>query len=71
MDANGKFVPSVALKHAEMYADGDAEKIKVAKEILDACSGISVSSDHCEAATEYGKCFMEQAKSHGLGEFDY
>ncbi|XP_075156770.1 general odorant-binding protein 28a-like [Haematobia irritans] len=70
MDSNGKFVPAVALKHAEAYSDGAADKVKVAQEIIDACAGITVSGDHCEAAEDYGKCFMEQAQAHGLSEFN-
>ncbi|XP_013101527.2 general odorant-binding protein 28a [Stomoxys calcitrans] len=69
MDSQGKFVSSVALQHAETYSDGAADQMKMAQEIIDACSGIAVPSDHCEAAEEYGKCFMEQAKAHGLSEF--
>ncbi|XP_017469008.1 PREDICTED: general odorant-binding protein 28a-like [Rhagoletis zephyria] len=71
MDDGGKFVKSVALEHASTFTDGDAEKMKTANEITDACAGIAVPDDHCEAAEIYGKCFMEQAKAHGLDKFEF
>ncbi|XP_073828654.1 general odorant-binding protein 28a-like [Musca autumnalis] len=68
MDPSGRFVPEVALKHANKMADGSADKIKLASEIINACANIEVSSEHCQAAEDYGKCFMEQAKAHGIDE---
>ncbi|XP_005188786.1 general odorant-binding protein 28a-like [Musca domestica] len=68
MDASGKFVTDVALKHAEKVTDGAADKMKVASEIINACAGIEVSSDHCQAAEDYGKCFKQQASAHGINE---
>ncbi|KAM7347923.1 general odorant-binding protein 28a-like isoform 2-T3 [Cochliomyia hominivorax] len=68
MDNNGKFVKDVATSHAEKYTDGDADKMKIAHEIIDACSGIEVSDDHCEAAEQYGKCFKDESIAHGLKE---
>lgn len=70
MDANGKFVKDVAVKHAEMYTEGDADKMKTAHEIIDACAGLTVPGDACEAAEQYGKCFKEQATAHGLTDFE-
>ncbi|XP_061397299.1 general odorant-binding protein 28a-like [Musca vetustissima] len=70
IDANGKFAPSVALKHAEMYTEGADDKMKIAREIIDACAKISVSDDHCEAAEEYCKCLHEQALAHGVEDID-
>ena len=66
MDNNGKFVKDVAVSHAEKYTEGAEDKMKIAHEIIDACSGIEVAADHCEAAEQYGKCFHEQALAHGL-----
>lgn len=66
MDNNGKFVKDVAIAHAETYTDGAEDKMKIANEIINACSGIDVDTDHCEAAEQYGKCFHEQALAHGL-----
>lgn len=71
MDNNGKFVKSVAEEHAQIYTDGDADKMKIAHEIIDACAGIPVPDDPCEAAEVYGKCFLEQAKAHGIEKFDF
>ncbi|XP_073828459.1 general odorant-binding protein 28a-like [Musca autumnalis] len=70
MDANGKFVADVAEKHAAKITDGSADKMKMAREIISACANIEVSSDHCEAAEAYGKCFKDQAAAHGINE-DY
>lgn len=70
MDNNGKFVPAVALKHAEMHTEGAADKMKIAQEIIDVCNAVSVSDDHCEAAEEYCKCFKEQAMAHGIENFE-
>ncbi|KNC26763.1 Pheromone-binding protein-related protein 5 [Lucilia cuprina] len=66
MDNNGKFVKEVALSHAEKYTDGAEDKMKIAQEIIDACSGIDVPDDHCEAAEKYGKCFKDESLAHGL-----
>nr|QKN21094.1 odorant-binding protein [Bactrocera correcta] len=71
MDSNGKFVKSVADQHAQDFTDGDADKLKTAREIIDACADIAVPDDHCEATEVYGKCFMEQAKAHGIQKFDF
>ncbi|XP_061388794.1 general odorant-binding protein 28a-like [Musca vetustissima] len=68
MDENGKFVADVAEKHAAKITDGSAERMKMAREIIDACANIEVSSDHCEAAETYGKCFKDQAAAHGINE---
>ncbi|XP_061402802.1 general odorant-binding protein 28a-like [Musca vetustissima] len=68
MDGSGKFVTEVALKHAEKVTDGNADKMKVATEIINACANFEVSSDHCQAAEEYGKCFKQQANAHGINE---
>ncbi|XP_061388772.1 general odorant-binding protein 28a-like [Musca vetustissima] len=68
MDASGKFAAEVALKHAEKVTDGNADKMKVASEIINACANIEVSSDHCQAAEEYGKCFKQHANAHGINE---
>ncbi|XP_061397303.1 general odorant-binding protein 28a-like [Musca vetustissima] len=68
MDASGKFATEVALKHAEKVTDGNADKMKVASEIINACANIEVSSDHCQAAEDYGKCFKQQANAHGINE---
>ncbi|XP_061397298.1 general odorant-binding protein 28a-like [Musca vetustissima] len=68
MDASGKFATEVALKHAEKVTDGNADKMKVASEIINACANIEVSSDPCQAAEDYGKCFKQQANAHGINE---
>ncbi|XP_058974433.1 general odorant-binding protein 28a-like [Musca domestica] len=68
MNDSGKFVSDVALKHAEKVTNGAADKMKVATEIINACAGIEVSSDHCQAAEDYGKCFKQQANAHGIDE---
>ncbi|XP_061402800.1 general odorant-binding protein 28a-like, partial [Musca vetustissima] len=68
MDVSGKFATEAALKHAEKVTDGNADKMKVASEIINACANIEVSSDHCQAAEEYGKCFKQQANAHGINE---
>ncbi|XP_075157290.1 general odorant-binding protein 28a-like [Haematobia irritans] len=70
MDSNGKFVPEVAEKHASEMTDGTSDRMKIAREIINACAKIDVSSDHCEAAEQYGKCFKEQADAHGIKD-DY
>ncbi|XP_059223617.1 general odorant-binding protein 28a [Stomoxys calcitrans] len=70
MNSNGKFVPEVAEKHAAKMTDGSADRLKMAREIINACANIEVSSDHCEAAEQYGKCFKDQADAHGIKE-DY
>ncbi|KNC26762.1 Pheromone-binding protein-related protein 5 [Lucilia cuprina] len=72
MDNNGKFLKDVALTHAHKYTDGSEERMKIAHEIIDNCSSIDVSDDHCEAAEQYGKCFSDQAKAHNIkDDFDY
>ncbi|XP_049311677.1 general odorant-binding protein 28a-like [Bactrocera dorsalis] len=71
MDSNGKFVKSVADQHAQDVTDGDADKLKTAREIIDACADIAVPDDHCEAAEVYGKCFVKQAIAHGFQKFDF
>lgn len=71
MDSNGKFVKSVAMEHTKTYTDGDADKLKIANEIIDACADIAVPDDHCEATELYGKCFMEQTKAHGIDKFEF
>ncbi|XP_058974432.1 general odorant-binding protein 28a-like [Musca domestica] len=68
MDDSGKFVADVALKHAEKVTEGAADKMQVASEIINACAGIEVSSDHCQAAEDYGKCFKHEANAHGIDE---
>ncbi|XP_005190165.1 general odorant-binding protein 28a-like isoform X1 [Musca domestica] len=68
MDDSGKFVADVAMKHAEKATDGAADKMKVAAEIVNACAGIEVSSELCQAAEDYDKCFIQQAKDHGIDE---
>ncbi|XP_005184493.1 general odorant-binding protein 28a [Musca domestica] len=70
IDANGKFAPAVALKHAQMYTEGAEDKMKIAQEIIDSCAKLSVSDDHCEAAEEYCKCLHEQAMAHGVEDMD-
>ncbi|XP_073830853.1 general odorant-binding protein 28a-like [Musca autumnalis] len=70
IDENGKLVPAVALKHAEMYTEGDEDKMKIAHEVIDACAKLSVSEDHCEAAEEYCKYLHEQAMSHGVEDIE-
>ncbi|XP_005190166.1 general odorant-binding protein 28a-like [Musca domestica] len=68
MDASGKFVTSVALKHAEKATNGSADKMKLALEIINACASTQVSSDLCQAAEDYGKCFKQQATAHGIDD---
>ncbi|XP_061397297.1 general odorant-binding protein 28a-like [Musca vetustissima] len=68
MDTSGKFATEIALKHAEKVTDGNADKMKVASEIINACANIQVSSDHCQAAEDYGKCFKQQANARGIDE---
>lgn len=68
MDSNGKLDKAVALEHAEKYTEGDADKMKIAHEIIDACAGISVPDEHCAAAGEYDVCFLKQADAHGITE---
>ncbi|XP_037935942.1 general odorant-binding protein 28a [Teleopsis dalmanni] len=70
MNADGKFDKAVGMEHAVKWTNGDAEKMVVATEIADFCEGLAVSSDHCDAAEEYGKCFKEQAKAHGIEKFE-
>ncbi|XP_005188784.1 general odorant-binding protein 28a [Musca domestica] len=70
MDENGKFVADVAEKHAAKITNGSADAMKISREIIDACANIEVSSDHCEAAEAYGKCFKDQAAAHGINH-DY
>ncbi|XP_058983728.1 general odorant-binding protein 28a-like [Musca domestica] len=69
MTVNGTFVPDIALKYAERYADGDAEKLKKAKEIVKSCARIKVSPDHCQAAEQYSKCLIKKAADRGLTQF--
>ncbi|XP_005190164.1 general odorant-binding protein 28a-like [Musca domestica] len=68
MNDSGKFVADVALKHVEKVTDGAVDKMQVASEIINACADIEVSSDHCQAAEDYGKCFKQQANAHGINE---
>ncbi|XP_061397291.1 general odorant-binding protein 28a-like [Musca vetustissima] len=69
MTVNGTFVPAIAIKHAETFSAGDAEKIKKAKEVVNTCARIKVSTDHCQAAEQYGKCFMKHAMDRDLTQF--
>ncbi|KAM7347535.1 general odorant-binding protein 28a-like [Cochliomyia hominivorax] len=62
MDSDGKFDKSVALKEAHKLTKGDANKMKLAEDLTNACGDIEVSSDHCKAAADYGECFREQIK---------
>ncbi|XP_075158222.1 general odorant-binding protein 28a-like [Haematobia irritans] len=71
MDGNGKMVKSVAMKHAEMFTEGAPDKMKIADEVVSTCSAADVSSDPCEAAEEYLKCFKEQALAHGIDNIDF
>lgn len=70
MDSNGKIVKDKVVTDAEKYTDGDDDKMKIAHEIIDACVGITVPDDHCEAAEEYGKCFKKEYLAHGLKEIE-
>lgn len=45
MDANGKMVKEPSMKMAEIYTEGDANKMKLAEEIIDVCMAINVSAD--------------------------
>ena len=71
MDADGKFVKSVAMEHAKVYSNGDEAKLKMADEIMDACVAIAVPGDHCENAEAYGKCMHEQATAHGIADLKW
>lgn len=62
MDSDGKFVKTAALEEVRKISNGDAGKMKIAQNLTNACSDIDVSSDHCEAAADYGHCFREQIK---------
>ncbi|XP_073828458.1 general odorant-binding protein 28a-like isoform X2 [Musca autumnalis] len=68
MDASGKFVSEVALQHAEKVTSGAEDKMKLASEIINACANIEVSSNHCQAAEDYGKCFKQEANARGIDE---
>ncbi|XP_065365156.1 general odorant-binding protein 28a-like [Calliphora vicina] len=68
MDDNGKFSKDVAEAHAQEYTEGSEDKLKIAHEIIDACSSIEVDDDHCEAAEQYGQCMKEQAMAHNIDD---
>ena len=71
MDSNGKFVKSVAMEHSKMYTNDDADKMKIATEVIDACKDIDVSADHCEAAAVYCKCLHDQSVAHGVSDLNF
>ncbi|XP_055912975.1 general odorant-binding protein 28a-like [Eupeodes corollae] len=64
----GKLHKDNALKLVEMHVNGDAEKMKIARAVGDACEGIAVPDDHCEAAELYKMCMVDEAKKHGINE---
>ncbi|XP_043641299.1 general odorant-binding protein 28a [Drosophila teissieri] len=66
LDANGKVDTDAAREKAKQYTGNDPAKLKLALEIGDTCSVITVPDDHCEAAEAYGACFKTEAKKHGL-----
>ncbi|XP_052851891.1 general odorant-binding protein 28a [Drosophila gunungcola] len=66
MDANGKMDKAAGQEKAKQYTGNDPAKLKMAMEIADTCSAISVPDDHCEAAESYGACFKSEATKHGL-----
>ncbi|EDW87746.1 general odorant-binding protein 28a [Drosophila yakuba] len=66
LGANGKLDTEAAHEKAKQYTGNDPAKLKVALEIGDTCSAITVPDDHCEAAEAYGACFKSEAKKHGL-----
>ncbi|XP_055846205.1 general odorant-binding protein 28a-like [Episyrphus balteatus] len=63
---DGKLNKENALKMAEMHTEGDAEKMKIAHAVADACEAISIPDDHCEAAEAYKMCILSEAKKHGV-----
>ncbi|XP_023303589.2 general odorant-binding protein 28a-like [Lucilia cuprina] len=71
MDGNGKFDKDAAIAKAEQVTGGAEDKMKIAHEIIDACSGIEVSDDECEAAEQYGECVQKQIEAHGIKEEDF
>ncbi|XP_037808796.1 general odorant-binding protein 28a-like [Lucilia sericata] len=71
MDGNGKFDKDAAIAKAEQMTDGAEDKMKIAHEIIDACSGIEVSDDECEAAEQYGECFQKEIEAHGIKDEDF
>lgn len=68
MDSDGKFDKEAALEEARKLTRGDVSKMQLAENLTNACSDIEVSSDHCEAAADYGECFREQIKSLNLAK---
>ncbi|XP_075157923.1 general odorant-binding protein 28a-like [Haematobia irritans] len=69
MDSRGKFVPSVAMLEAQRLTNGDIEKMKIADDLIRACTDIRVSENDCEAAAEYDWCFREQSKLMGIPQY--
>lgn len=68
MDSDGKFDKQSALDQARKLTRGNVSKMQLAENLTNACSDIEVSSDHCEAAADYGDCFREQMKSLSLAK---
>ncbi|ALC40392.1 Pbprp5 [Drosophila busckii] len=66
MNSNGKLDTDAGHEKAKQYTGNDPAKLAIALEIGDICAAIPVPDDHCEAAEAYGKCFMTEAKNHGL-----
>ncbi|XP_059224336.1 general odorant-binding protein 28a-like [Stomoxys calcitrans] len=69
MDSDGKFVPTVAMLEAQRLTNGNMEKMKIAEDLIHACSNIKVSENDCQAAADYDWCFREQSKLMGLPQY--
>lgn len=66
LNANGKLDTEAGHEKAKQYTGNDPAKLKVALEIGDICSALTVPDDHCEAAEAYGNCFRTEAVKRGL-----
>ncbi|TMW51705.1 hypothetical protein DOY81_003197 [Sarcophaga bullata] len=65
MSDDGKMIKDAAIELAKSLIKDDEKKDLVA-DVISACEGLEVNSDHCEAAEEYGHCIKTEFESKGI-----
>ncbi|XP_011187241.2 general odorant-binding protein 19d [Zeugodacus cucurbitae] len=66
INGDGKMDRDKAIEILENIASGDNEQQALGVEIVEACEGIEVDEDHCEAAEEYRSCMHDKGKENGF-----
>ncbi|XP_037808794.1 general odorant-binding protein 19d-like [Lucilia sericata] len=65
MSEEGKMLKDEAIELSKALIK-DEEKKELVVGVIEACEGIEVSDDHCEAAEEYGHCLKTEFESKGI-----